>query len=194
MVPYPPKKRKRNPTSSTGPKKPRSKPVECPVCLTARSPHLVHVIQKCGCTYCTFCIREMFSIGISGYPAICCDFPLDFDLWTPQLPPQLRKAYKMKIEEGESSTPLYCGNSTCRKFVSGESIKDGFGSCGKCKMKTCIEENCNKTRAEHLGIHAICPDDLESEELKTLAEEKGWKRCPKCYALTERIRGCDDVR
>lgn len=194
------KKRKRNVISTSGPRKPREKPVGCPVCLTGRSPTLMLEPLSCNCTYCVPCIREVFSISllsqndISNFPARCCGKVLDHVLLEEFLTPQLRRAYKSKVEEMASNDPLYCGNSNCGAFILDASIKDDFGSCGKCKMKTCVKKECNKTRSEHLGVYAICPGELDTEELRMLAEEKGWKRCPKCYALTERIRGCDDIR
>lgn len=199
-IPLPSKKRKRNATTASGPRKPREKPVECPVCLTGRAPKLILDRLACNCIYCVPCIRELFSVslqsedGISNYPARCCGKVLDHILLEGHLTPQLRRAYKSKVEEMVSNDPLYCGNSACGAFIPEAAVKDNFGSCGKCKMKTCIKKECNKTKAEHLGIHDICPEELETDELRELAEEKGWKRCPKCCALTERSKGCDDIR
>lgn len=194
------KKRKRTAGSSTSTKEPRPNPIECPVCLTARSPKLIHNISNCNCIYCVYCIREVFAVaqqnGHGNYwrPAMCCDQKLDFDLFEPYLTPQLRRSYKSKAEEEKVDQSLYCGNVKCREYILQENIKDEFGSCGKCKMKTCVKPECKKPRSDHLGIYVICPDDLETKELKALANKKGWKRCPKCCALTERTRGCSDIR
>lgn len=199
-VPVPSKKRKRNDNTASGPRKPKEKPIQCPVCLVPRVPSLILNPLSCNCKYCVYCIRELFTIslqsenGISNYPARCCGDVIDHILIQDSLTPQLRKAYKSKAEEMASNDPLYCGNTKCGAFILEANIKDDFGSCGKCKMKTCVKKECNKTKAEHLGVHTICPGQLDTEELRTLAEEQGWKRCPKCYALTERNRGCNDIR
>lgn len=195
-----PRKRKRTATAGSGPKEPKVRPIECPVCSTNRSPKLIHTVSACGCTYCTYCIREMFSVslqmdsGIYWRPAMCCDHVLDYDLFETCLTPQLRRAYKSRTEENATGDPLYCGNNKCGQYILATSVKDGFGCCGKCKAKTCVKRGCNRPRAEHLGVHAICPGKLETDELRKLAEEKGWKRCPKCFALTELSRGCNDIR
>lgn len=198
--PLPSKKRKRNPASSSDPRKPRQKQVECPICLTFRSPNLIVTLSACNCTYCVSCLREVFSSslepqnGASKFPARCCGRIIDHVEFGNHLTPNLRRAYKAKIEEMKSNNPLYCANSACRAFIFGEYTADGFGLCKKCKMKTCTRQECNKLRSAHLGINAICPSELEDEDLQKLAAREGWKRCPKCFALTERIRGCDSMR
>lgn len=201
-APNPPRKRKRVINSTSGPREPKPKPIECPVCLTPRIPRLIHTLSNCNCTYCTYCIREVFNAalqrenGVSNYPAMCCGRVVDYDLFEPHLTPQSRRVYRSRIEEEESlrDDRVYCGNQKCKLYILKANIKDGFGSCSKCKMKSCVKPECNRPMAEHLGIHTICPDDLETQALKELAREKGWKRCPKCYALTERTRGCNDIR
>jgi len=106
--------------------------------------------------------------------------------------------------------PLYCANASCKAFVGkglsdqarqdnggeGEAgqAQEKFLTCGKCHVKTCRDSKCKRLHKEHLGVHAICPDGFEDEELRKVREEKGWKRCPRCWALTEKSRGCDGVR
>lgn len=114
--------------------------------------------------------------------------------------------------------PLYCANPACELFVGkgvdGLVVSDGDGegehqrenggeqelarekflTCGKCHMKTCRFTTCKKLHREHLGVHAICPEDVEDEGVRKLRREKGWKRCPRCWALTEKTKGCNDIR
>lgn len=192
----PTKKRKftGNPDSKSSKRK--QQPIECPICLTHVSPKHLHTLSTCHCVYCTSCLREAFSVGLANnrlnFPAQCCGRPFDFLSHEQQLPASLRRAYASAMEEMASSNPLYCATERCGEFIVAATVKNGFGTCGMCHRKTC--ERCKMLKQNHLGSFAICPEELKDEALETLAKEEGWKRCPKCFVLIEKVMGCDELR
>jgi len=121
-----------------------------------------------------------------------------------------------------ATLPAYCAKAGCGAFV-GEGIVDQprrggtddgghsaenpresesgmqseeerFLTCAKCHMKTCAFRSCKRLHRDHLGSRAVCPNALEDASLRRIGEEKGWKRCPRCWALTEKSSGCDRIR
>lgn len=126
---------------------------------------------------------------------------------------KVARAYKRMGEEVRADVPVYCARVGCGGFVgegvaaatvsvqdvsetttTGDGERDRFLTCGKCHMKTCARGECRRLKGEHLGIHGICPGMLEDEGVKKVREEKGWKRCPRCWVLVERSSGCDRIR
>lgn len=195
------KKRKRITKSSTNSKTDRSQPskrrsVECPVCLEPTSPSKLVKLANCSCVYCKSCLREAFTTGLSPscFPARCCGRPLDFTALEKHLLAKLRKQYKAKAEEEASNTAVYCGEPECRTFISEATYKKGFGSCRKCHRKTCVKSFCRQLKSDHLGIYSLCPQDIENSSILKLMNRKGWKRCPNCYCMVEKINLCDRIR
>lgn len=193
-----PRKRKRanNSQSTRKPRAPKQKAVECPICWTSTRPsNLVH-LPTCFCAYCKSCVREAFKAGLSPscFPARCCGRPLDLVTLEKHLPATLRRQYRLKSEQEASNAPLYCANPGCREFVSQATYKDGFGTCGICHKKTCTNPSCKRLKKDHKGIHALCPKEIEDAAIRELMDQKGWKRCPKCFCIVEKKRGCDDMR
>lgn len=203
--PRPNIKRKRAGNSN---RKSKSKAVECPVCLDPVKPSQIIELRSCGCKYCKSCLVEAFTSGLlpNAFPARCCGRRLQLIQHEKHIPKQLARRYKSKEEEVHSSSPAYCANNSCGQFLTeesydtaakearGQGVQAGFATCGACKKKTCLRKECKRLKGEHLGIHAVCPEAVADVELQNLAARKGWKRCPKCFALTERLRGCDAMR
>jgi len=205
-----PKPTKPRPTAKNS----KSRAVECPICLEPTKPKQLITLDTCGCKYCKSCLQEAFTVGLTNttYPARCCGRPLELTTVEKHVGAKIARAYRRKGEEVTANLPLYCANSACGGFV-GEGIdnqpitvgEDGhhgedeqaqekFLTCGKCHMKTCRFKECKKLYKAHLGVHAMCPDDVEDEGVRKLRRKKGWKRCPRCWALTEKTRGCDGIR
>lgn len=198
-------KRKRSATSNPR-REPKFKTVECPICLSPRKPCQLIQLDTCGCMYCKSCISEALTAGLTlnDFPARCCGRLLGLTGLEKHVSKILARQYRNKTEEVTSSEPVYCAE--CGEFISAEAydevaksaaadgIRAGFGTCGMCHRKTCIKKDCKMLKSQHLGIHAICPAFLEDEGLVRIAQHKGWKRCPRCFSLTEKSTGCSAMR
>lgn len=203
--PRPRSKRKRvaDPT-----RKSRTKAIECPICLDPVKPSQIVELTSCGCKYCKTCIAEALTAGLmpNTFPARCCGRRLRLIALEKHITKPLARRYRSKEEEVQSQDPAYCANVSCGQFLTNETFdqtakealepggRAGFATCGICKMKTCLRRECKRLKVEHLGVLAICPEALQDEELKRLANSRGWKRCPRCLALTEKLTGCDRMR
>lgn len=178
---------------SNQPRKRRSKDkIECPVCLEYVRRERMTQVDTCGCRYCGSCIKHTFMAALdkTSFPARCCGRMLDVDVFQNTLPARIVRKYRKMVDEHSDSSPLYCAASTCREFISSTVLRGKFGSCASCHTQTCRE--CNKLKADHIGCYSICA--AGEAELDELAREEGWKRCPKCAVMIEKLSGCNDVR
>ncbi|KAK8122593.1 hypothetical protein PG984_011263 [Apiospora sp. TS-2023a] len=99
--------------------------------------------------------------------------------------------YIVLNDEYTSNLPrVYCYKHECNAYIPAEDRTETFGWCWDCEVKTCL--TCRK--AAHDGA---CDEELlkksreADEKLFRLAEEKGWKKCPACHAMIERLDGCN---
>lgn len=99
--------------------------------------------------------------------------------------------YIVLNDEATSNLPrVYCYKHECNAYIPAEDRTDKVGWCWTCEVKTCL--TCRK--AAHAGA---CDGELlkqskeADEKLFRLAEERGWKKCPACHAMIERIDGCN---
>lgn len=123
---------------------------------------------------------------------LCGRTSLDSPVYERRLPNSLRLAHRLAVEEMITPNPLTCANIKCETFIPPANIKNDYGLCKFCGMKTC--EKCKALKRDHLGRYEKCPDQEEDAELDELAATEGWKRCPKCYTMTERAGGCNVMR
>lgn len=165
---------------------------QCPVCLDHVDSEKMIRVDSCDCRYCKSCIKQSFVMAFDKtcFPAKCCGRELDVSVFQHVLPKLLVKRYRRLVEEDADSTPLYCAAPSCRRFISSTAVKDKFGSCATCHRKTCRQ--CKRVKADHLGFYSICTDG--EAELDELAEREGWRRCPKCHIVIEKLSGCNDLR
>lgn len=99
--------------------------------------------------------------------------------------------YIVLNDEFTSNLPrVYCYKQECNAYIPAEDRTEAIGWCWNCEVETCF--TCRK--AAHAGP---CDEELleqsreADEKLFRLAEELGWKKCPTCHAMIERIEGCN---
>ncbi|KAK8064672.1 hypothetical protein PG994_007310 [Apiospora phragmitis] len=99
--------------------------------------------------------------------------------------------YLIMSDEAISRLPrVYCHRPECNVYIPAEDRSEKIGWCWDCEAETCL--TCRQA-----GHDGACDEDLlkryqeADEKLLQLAEEKGWRKCPTCNAMTERIEGCN---
>ena len=203
LQPAPPRDKKRKHPSKTS--KPRKKKtIECPICLDPVKPSQLLTLPSCTRQYCKSCLSALLTLAHSpiphSFPARCCNRPLAIHdpALEKHIPASLRRRYDLKAEEAAASNPAYCANEECKAFIPSSGYdKDPdstFATCGICHRKTCLREGCKRLKGEHFGVWAICPDVVEDGMMQQVCDEEQWKRCPKCWCVVERVRGCDSIR
>jgi hypothetical protein len=63
-------------------------------------------------------------------------------------------------------------------------------TCGPCSHHYCGESTCVVCQQVAHGDEDCPPQRPETQQLFSLAEEEGWKRCPKCRGLVSQADGC----
>ena len=108
--------------------------------------------------------------------------PLSLTDARPHLGGKLADLYAEKRVEynTEASKRVYCHK--CEVFIS-ESRDESRAVCQKCGERTCV-----KCKRKAHG-NDPCPTDKELEKTLKLIKEKGWKKCPKCGRVIERVKG-----
>jgi hypothetical protein len=174
----------------------------CKICFTNLEPEEV-LFLNCGCLYCAQCLNAHFRSGLANkasYPPRCCDqFPIDIEAIQGFLDDENMIRYTIVQEEFAANRPLYCANKECGIDFIGDAARIVLQSdermviCYGCALETCAR--CRELREAHADNEGVleCPDSLALAEVKDIAEEQKWCRCPGCGFLVEKIDGCDHM-
>lgn len=138
----------------------------CPACLSGRLSYIIEENYR--------------------HPMRCCNRPLPDAQLQKHLPPADFRKYLEKRLETTTADPLYCHVNACSAWIKPQSMHNGVGFCQECNAKTCVE--CKKE--SHFGT---CGAALEDRSLKDLAEQSGWKACPGCRRMIEKVEGCPSI-
>ena len=117
-------------------------------------------------------------------PFRCCERDLSVDLVARELGAAFVRDYKASKLERSTPNPLYCSNKSCAGFLPPADIHGDNGTCRNCRSQTC--RHC-RSRA-HPG--KLCSKDEDTEKVKALASQQGWKPCPGCSHMIMRNEGC----
>ena len=154
----------------------------CTSCLEEHARE--ELVRECEHGYCNTCLQAAFKAALgSRAPFKCCKKALQIRDCL-GLTDEFTMEYEEMMLELSTPNPLFCSNTKCAKFVPPRLIVGDVATCEKCSKKTC--RHCKKKI--HPG--SFCAEDKETEAVKVLAKEKGWKMCPGCNHLIERSRGC----
>lgn len=124
------------------------------------------------------------------FPLQCCQQHLPMDAFLSFLHDPLRTTFSSKCAEAAVPPALriYCANDKCSDFIGRKpSSTPCIMSCPGCRTKVCT--SC-KDR-EHPGQSC---EEKEDDEVRALAKANGWKTCPRCKMIVERIEGCAHMR
>ncbi|KAF3120048.1 hypothetical protein TWF569_003379 [Orbilia oligospora] len=141
---------------------------------------------NCGHRHCRDCLRRNYQHVINNpenHPAKCCQ-GLSFSETSFVLTDEEMKAV-LEIQSSHESTKIIPCFS-CEGDIYFSDIGRDAAYCSSCDKLTCTI--CRKEMHDDL-----CPEDPETEKLKTLAKEEGWTQCPKCNRLVFRVSGCNSM-
>jgi hypothetical protein len=155
---------------------------ECVVCGDEHGRD--ELLRPCKHGYCDSCLQDGFKNALSSRaPLRCCDLNLNVDECI-GLDDEFVEEYQELMLELTTPNPIYCSNRRCAKFLPPRVWVADVASCVNCRAQTC--KYCRQKH--HPG--KFCPEDKETERVKELGKSKGWKTCPGCNHLIERIQGC----
>ncbi|KAI0428941.1 hypothetical protein F5Y09DRAFT_332188 [Xylaria sp. FL1042] len=164
---------------------------ECVSCLDEFAPRST-VRVPCH-NYCIPCFQRLISSACQNeqhWPPKCCLNPIP----SPTIHKNVDSAQwtEYRAREVEWNQPvadrMYCAQPECSLFINPEYIiaargvarcADGHYTCTVCR------------NAAHEGD--ACPQDEDVVRTNELAEEAGWKRCPRCLAFVEHADGCQHM-
>lgn len=160
----------------------RERMADCTAC-SEEGEKIRMAMLPCDHGYCSTCIRLAFEGALKEKkPFRCCD-QVPIDSVTAHFPQHFIRDYNDLMLELNTQNPLYCSARGCSKFIPPTSIRGDTGTC-----RTCNSNTCRHCRAPaHAGI---CSEDEDSTAVLGLAKEKGWKACPGCKNMIERVDGC----
>lgn len=116
----------------------------------------------------------------------CCrqDVPIAM---LPILQPDFQWRYEYMVLEQRTPNPVYCANRNCGFFIPPENY-DEYDAvvCPFCNQPTC--RICRQP-----GHDGVCPEDIDMQTTVGLAQRRGWRRCPNCRNMVEKIAGCNHM-
>lgn len=162
----------------------------CIVCSDRHPVNDIITVEGCKHHYCCECALNLFRLAMTDetlYPPRCCsknlfEIPAVLDIMSNEDAEEFRK----KMQEYESNDRTYCANLECGMFV-GDGLGRDLVECMKCGENTCT--HCKKLG--HVGRE--CKADEALQSVLRVAEESGWKRCPRCRAMVELRFGCNHM-
>ncbi|KAL3476177.1 hypothetical protein BJX99DRAFT_258691 [Aspergillus californicus] len=144
----------------------------------------------CGHEYCRTCSQRFFEVAMTDdslFPPRCCRKPLDDSVALIFLPREFIERYEKKKLEFDNPDEMYCCVPTCSAFIHPSRLHHNLGSCPACGVNTC--SLCSKQEHTH-----NCQEDPDDKEVLAMARAEGWKRCPSCRRMVERVTGCNSMR
>lgn len=164
----------------------------CPACLTKINTTQAPVYLTCGHAWCQECLNDNYRHALKSrrdWPPQCCEV-IDHDFIIDVLEPDVTAELFEKLEEFDDDEPTFCQTPKCTGGYIRTVYHSGqWAACQTCHKSTCRE--CKALAAAH-PIPAMHPSmqDLLAKADKKLADGQGWKQCPGCRNLVERIDGC----
>lgn len=152
--------------------------------------HTSTYTSPCGHEFCLDCIKEMFLAATKDeelYPPRCCGETVPPGIALRVLNYKELSAFSERGMEWTAKDRLYCADPTCSKFIPPFAIKDKIGVCPSCKQSTHL--TCRSLA--HPGID--CPMDDALNNVLSIAENEGWRRCFHCRAMVELRHGCNHI-
>ncbi|KAI1416864.1 hypothetical protein F5Y13DRAFT_185703 [Hypoxylon sp. FL1857] len=168
----------------------------CTVCLE-ESP--VTLMSRLGCNHihCQTCIQSNGRAALASVPFVpakcCLVIPVDVLRHAGAFTNEEMQQYLRLTEEATSPQPkLYCHDSNCGAFIAADHKTRRVGECAECGKKTC--KTCHKK--SHFGAcdqAALAEESVADELVYQLADKKGWKKCPNCLKIVQKVGGCNIV-
>ena len=185
--------------------------MKCNICLEEFTDDSF-IQLKCEHFFCKFCLNEDWTQKIQGNqineaslkcPFEGCNQPINYYVLKTYLPPELFEKYDnllshyFEVTNTKEERSIICPDATCQTKSMIWKDADYF-QCPTCKNTYCSNEECFGLWEKHQNL--ICLDykkkygNKNEENFERLLQKKGWKHCPKCHAIIEKISNCNTVR
>lgn len=169
----------------------REENTTCPACFGEFDASDLTVFLNCGHKWCADCLNSNYRAALqnrNNFPPRCCDTALEHESVQNFLDEDLLIELITKLDEFNDPDPIYCQTPKCTGgYIPRLRIDGQWASCSECRKSTCVE--CKAPASDHPmpQMHPKMLAKLDEE----LAEKEGWKQCPGCKNIVERIEGCD---
>ncbi|KAI1617538.1 hypothetical protein EDD36DRAFT_4065 [Exophiala viscosa] len=171
-------------------------------CHICPDPPATLISLLCGHAFCRKCLNRLFKEGTANrrsFPPKCCPWSsIRLTAVQMYLDDDVLHRYNDVHDEFSDLDPVYCANKHCSSYIRQSRTNHQHGRsmmCGSCGTYTCVD--CKQPRDEHVNHNGLLkckrPEQLMSTADSELAYLQGWKQCPRCKNLIERIEGCNRV-
>ncbi|KAI6679799.1 hypothetical protein NL676_033680 [Syzygium grande] len=178
----------------------------CEICVEPRTGGDLFRIKGCSHAYCNDCVAKYVASKLQdnvtriGCPVSGCGGVLEAVYCRSILPPEVFDRWGNALCEALilEAERFYCPFRDCSALLirdGGEVVRDS--ECPNCRRMFCAQ--CRVPW--HMGVGCEEFQRLNEGErgredimLKKLAEEKHWRRCPKCSFYVQKIDGCAFVK
>lgn len=152
------------------------------------------VLLPCNHARCIACLNENVQVGLESkrnFPPRCCT-AIDVNDIAHHLTDEVLVRWSEVREEYEDIAPVYCAVKACSQYLTKRDLIEGarWALCSKCNTKTCT--GCLCLESAHIVGSSACPERIDKMD-KDLMHNKGWKPCPGCGEMVEKIDGCDHM-
>lgn len=152
---------------------------------------------RCEHYICDNCLIVYFQISLDHvwlFPPRCCNRPIHLSLQVAEvLPADLMERFSQRMDdvaaERSEQNPTYCHVPRCSAGITRSNIIGNKAACPKCEALTCA--NCK----EKYHDNGVCTKKggFQVPEVDDIAAREGWKRCPSCHQMIQRINGCSGM-
>jgi hypothetical protein len=114
----------------------------------------------------------------------CCNEPVPVEILanSPMAQPDFVDGYVLMVLEQSTPNPVYCCQPECAIFIPPIMARGPDEMvCPACNTSTC--RHCKGVAHGNQD----CPQDVAMQRLNELAGMRGWRNCPRCNAMIERI-------
>ncbi|CAL1390137.1 unnamed protein product [Linum trigynum] len=177
----------------------------CEICTEPRSQKDSFPIRGCSHAYCKDCTAKYIAaklqdnVSTIGCPIRGCEGMLEPGHCGSILPPEVFERWGSILCENVilGSRKFYCPFKDCSAVM----LDDGGEVIAEAECPNCCRLFCARCRVPwHSGIRCdkfqkLHKDEREREDimLMNLADQKRWKRCPKCRIYVEKTKGCNHM-
>ncbi|KAL8158519.1 hypothetical protein V2J09_000056 [Rumex salicifolius] len=179
----------------------------CPICLEDVDSTRMFEIGRCHHRFCSSCMQKHIELKVKGRelprcPQLECGLDLNFNVCRKFLNPETYDVMDQLVKE--SSIPVvekvYCPNPRCSNLMSrADALKSAqivAGTsrvnlracrCSKCHILFCISCKVPWHSDMSCDYYLKYKPNLSSADakLKSLAGDKKWRQCPRCYHMVE---------
>lgn len=169
---------------------------DCVICTDTTAADRA-IATPCGHHMCDTCLEQLFRHALSDrtqFPPRCCPTQLQGEITLASvrhlLPADLARTFEQKAVEYTTPNGTYCHDPRCATFIPTANVRaaEKVGTCPQCRRQTCTL--CKSKM--HGGQY--CPQDSQQRQFERFAAREGWKPCPQCGIMVDKVIGCNHVK